>query len=317
FVGKALTKTDRGKGLSAWIWGKIGARLRDGLTRIALWLNAQIPKLRITGGAKNPTLFDQFIDRMEQEANRLAPMLDLDSPAFVQGLLGYFKLLIHYMAGYFMYTAGGILTRMSTRVVSKVGGMLFLQSGAADLGNTLGKVIEDKLGQGFGFVCEQTVGAVSSAGSGVAPGHGDLSRGLNFLASSLDVVLARVLDKARKADVPQDYKPRLENMKQGLTALRDYAHGTELEVIESDLNTEWWDWLVWAVDWFIIAVVSLCSVGLGSAEAAAATRAIDIAWGLLQAAMRGVGSFATTMGLSTGIIAHFEVQTLDLVDLQP
>ena len=51
--------------------------------------------------------------------------------------------------------------------------------------------------------------------------------------------------------------------------------------------------------------------------AAAATRAIDIAWGLLQAAMRGTGTFATTMGLSSGIIVHFQLQTLDLVDLQP
>lgn len=315
FLGKQLT--ERGKGFTGWVWEKIGNRLRSGLTRIALWLNAQIPKLRTTGGGKNPSLFDQFIDRMEQEANRLAPMLDVDSPLFVQGLLGYFKLLIHYMTGYFMYSTGSLLLRMSTRVVSKVAGMLFLQSGKEDLSNYLGKVIEDKLGKAFGYVCDETIGAVSSAGSGVAPGHGDLAKGLNFLAPSLDEVLTKVLDKARKADVPLEYKPRLEAMKQGLTALREYSHGTELEVIESDLNTEWWDWLVWAVDWFLIAVASLCSLGLASAQAASATRAIDIAWGLVQAAMRGTGSFATTMGLSTGIIAHFQIQTLDLVDLQP
>jgi hypothetical protein len=315
YIGKKLV--EKGKGFTGWIWEKIGNRLRDGLVKIALWLNAQIPKLRITGSGKTPSAFDQFIDKMEAEANRLAPMLDVDSPMFVQGLMGYFKLLIHYMAGYFMYTAGSILTRMGTRVVAKISGMLFLQSGKGDLTNYLGKVIEDKLGQGFGYVCDYTTGAVTSANSGVPGGHGDLNKALNFLAPSLDEVLAKVLDKARKADVPLDYKPRLENMKQGLTSLREYSHGTELEVIESDLNTEWWDWLVWAVDWFIIAVVSLCSLGIGSAEASAATRAIDIAWGLLQAAMRGTGSFATTMGLSTGIIAHFELQTLDLVDLQP
>ena len=131
--------------------------------------------------------------------------------------------------------------------------------------------------------------AITSAGSGVPPGHGGLSKTLNFLAPSLDRVLARILDKARKADVPLDYKPRLENMKQGLTSLRDYAHGTELEVIEADYNNDWWDIVVWSVDWFIIAVVSLCSVGIASAEAASATRAIDIAWGLLQAAMRARG----------------------------
>ena len=121
YVGKWLSNTDKGKGVSGWVWAKIGARLRAGLTKIALWLNEQIPKLRITGSAKNPTLFDRFIERMEQEANRLAPMLDLDSPMFAQGLLGYFKLLIHYMAGYFMYTAGSVLTRMSTRVTRQGG----------------------------------------------------------------------------------------------------------------------------------------------------------------------------------------------------
>lgn len=315
FIGKKLA--EKGKGFTGWVWNTIGARLRSGLTRIGLWLNCQIPKLRLTGSPKNPSLFDQFIARMEAEANRLAPMLDLDSPMFVQGLLGYFKLLIHYMAGYFMYAAGHILLRTSTRIVARVSGMLFLQGARDNLENVLGKVIEDKLGQAFNGVCDSTVGAVTSAGAATPPGHGDLARSLNFLAPALDGVLTRVLAQARKAQVPAEYKPRLEAMKQGLTELRGYSHSTELDVIESDLNTEWWDWVVWAVDWFLIAVASLCSLGLASAQAASATRAIDIAWGLLQAAMRAYGSFGTTLGLSTGIIAHFELQTLDLVDLQP
>ncbi|MFB3905598.1 MAG: hypothetical protein ACE15E_19295 [Acidobacteriota bacterium] len=306
-IAKAIGNRLAALGQSSWmVWlrNNVGTPIYTRCQAMAHWLAEQLQRLSRAPSPSGAPLsaWEQFIVRILGQARQV-----LQETELIPLITGVFSVIGQFVFGLVGNWFKQNLYKLPLVIIGRVANLFFGATSRELMERWVSQIIEDTI--------KLILDALQKTATEVQAGRRpvlDFARLFNIFVPAAEAALNDVHQAASQLNVPEDYEPRQDDLKNGFAALRDAGLTWELEGIQNDEAMEFISLTMTYVQYFLIAVATF-TTAIGGAAVAAATRGISIAWGALRGVIRVFGPLRCAIASAVTITAHYRVQVTRLI----